>query len=331
MIIAVACSINHAERIVTLYKKSGLSTSVIHSGLEKEEREAVISDIKNNRIDVVVNVGMLGEGFDHKFLSVAAIFRPFRNQLPYAQFIGRILRYIKEGITAEDNIGRVVSHKFLYLEELWKSYKIEIEESDVIRNLLEQNDIIENSYGSEDSDPRITDVGAVSSSTGILTQDAYLETELLRRHREEASETERKIRIVAETLGLSIAKAEKIVENENVDKRYLRPDLFKQFKRKDIDSKIRENIVPSLYVKYIQPRSEMRFVECPLLSGRKYAWIKTSGANDQGKLAMYFNSYLQAYIGKKRDEWSLDDYDRANDVLEKHAEYVEGILSAYYE
>ena len=37
---------------------------------------------------------MLGEGFDHPKLSVAAIFRPFRTLAPYIQFVGRIMRVV---------------------------------------------------------------------------------------------------------------------------------------------------------------------------------------------------------------------------------------------
>ena len=34
---------------------------------------------------------MLGEGFDHPKLSVAAIFRPFRTLAPYIQFVEEFL------------------------------------------------------------------------------------------------------------------------------------------------------------------------------------------------------------------------------------------------
>jgi hypothetical protein len=44
-------------------------------------------------LDVIVHVGMLGEGFDHKRLSVAVIFRAFKSIGPFAQFIGRAVRW----------------------------------------------------------------------------------------------------------------------------------------------------------------------------------------------------------------------------------------------
>ena len=100
-IIAVACSIKHAQDISELYSEVGLSAEYIHSEMSLEEREDVYSKLNNHKIDVIVNVQMLGEGFDHKYLSIAAIFRPFRSELPYIQFIGRILRYINDDSAVE--------------------------------------------------------------------------------------------------------------------------------------------------------------------------------------------------------------------------------------
>lgn len=49
-------------------------------------------DLRDGKLDIIVHVGMLGEGFDHKRLSVAVIFRPFRNIGSYSQFVGRAIR-----------------------------------------------------------------------------------------------------------------------------------------------------------------------------------------------------------------------------------------------
>ena len=51
-------------------------------------------DLRSGVLDCIVQVQMLGEGFDHPKLSVAAIFRPFRSLAPYIQFVGRILRVV---------------------------------------------------------------------------------------------------------------------------------------------------------------------------------------------------------------------------------------------
>jgi hypothetical protein len=73
---------------------------------------------------------MLGEGFDHPRLSVAAIFRPFRSLSAYIQFIGRIMRVNFEGEPQHpDNEGFIVSHVGLNHDARWRDFR-EIELAD---------------------------------------------------------------------------------------------------------------------------------------------------------------------------------------------------------
>lgn len=124
-IIAVACSINHGQRIRSLYEERGYRAEIIHSKLEQDKQEAIILDLKNGTLDCIVQVQMLGEGFDHPKLSVAAIFRPFRSLAPYIQFIGRILRVIVQNDpTHPDNYGHIVTHVGMNLDEQLKKFKL---------------------------------------------------------------------------------------------------------------------------------------------------------------------------------------------------------------
>lgn len=103
-IIASAPSINDAKRIAELCSQKGIKAVAVYNDMP--DREAAFSDIENHRVEAVVNVSMMGEGYDHKYLSVAAIFRPFRSLLPYEQFIGRILRAIPENEVKKHRIRR---------------------------------------------------------------------------------------------------------------------------------------------------------------------------------------------------------------------------------
>ena len=128
-LIAVACSINHARQIRSLYRERGYEAAIVHSNPEKEagERanEEVMRDLYNGILDCIVQVQMLGEGFDHPKLSVAAIFRPFRSLAPYIQFVGRILRVVVQNDpTHPDNHGHIVSHVGMNLDELLKRFKL---------------------------------------------------------------------------------------------------------------------------------------------------------------------------------------------------------------
>ena len=59
---------------------------------DKITNDKTFEDLKYGRIEVIVHIGMLGEGFDHPPLGVAAIFRPYKSLNPYIQFLGRVLR-----------------------------------------------------------------------------------------------------------------------------------------------------------------------------------------------------------------------------------------------
>lgn len=123
-LIAVACSINHAREIRSMYRERGFSADVIHSQQKADEQAAILAALRNGTLDCIVQVQMLGEGFDHPKLSVAAIFRPFRSLAPYIQFVGRIMRVIVQNDPAHpDNVGHIVTHLGMNLDERLKEFK----------------------------------------------------------------------------------------------------------------------------------------------------------------------------------------------------------------
>jgi hypothetical protein len=129
-IIAAACSVDHARQVRSLYEQRGFRAAEIHSNMLEEEQEVVLNALRDNRLDCVVQVQMLGEGFDHPRLSVAAIFRPFRSLSAYIQFIGRIMRVNFEGEPQHpDNEGFIVSHVGLNNDARWRDFR-EIELAD---------------------------------------------------------------------------------------------------------------------------------------------------------------------------------------------------------
>lgn len=123
-LIAVACTINHARDIRKMYSERGYSAGLIYSNQEQEEQQQVLSALKNGTLDCIVQVQMLGEGFDHPHLSVAAIFRPFRTLAPYIQFVGRIMRVIAQNDpTHPDNLGHIVTHLGMNLDQRLSEFK----------------------------------------------------------------------------------------------------------------------------------------------------------------------------------------------------------------
>lgn len=119
-IIAAACSIDHAKSIRSLYSERNLKAEVIHSHMSGDEIDRVRADLSSGRLDAIVQVQMLGEGADYPTLGVAAILRPFRHMVPYVQFIGRIMRVVRQDAPGHpDNRGYVVSHVGLNVDRWW--------------------------------------------------------------------------------------------------------------------------------------------------------------------------------------------------------------------
>lgn len=123
-VIAVACSINHACQVRSLYQERGYAAEVIHSNQQPDEQEKVLIALRNGTLDCIVQVSMLGEGFDHPKLSVAAIFRPFRSLAPYIQFVGRIMRVVVQNDPIHpDNLGHIVTHLGMNLDQRLNEFK----------------------------------------------------------------------------------------------------------------------------------------------------------------------------------------------------------------
>ena len=131
-ILAVACSIAHARDVAFWYKEKGKSVIIVHSGMTREELEKAFMEIEEHKCEVVVSVNMLMEGYDHKYLTVLALFRPYRSLNAFAQVVGRVLRAIPdEEVTdfAIDNNAVLVFHEEIGLNPMWDIFSKEVEKS----------------------------------------------------------------------------------------------------------------------------------------------------------------------------------------------------------
>ena len=129
-VVAVAMQIDHAKAVRSLYAERGYEAETIHSRMPDDERAEVVRKLRAGLIDVIVQVQMLGEGFDHPKLSVAAIFRPFRSLAPYLQFVGRAMRVVVQNDPRHpDNYGYIVTHAGMNLDTLLTDFR-EVERED---------------------------------------------------------------------------------------------------------------------------------------------------------------------------------------------------------
>lgn len=139
-VIASACTVDHAKQVRALYEQLGFRAAEIHSDMPEEDREVVLNALREHRIDCVVQVQMLGEGFDHPNLSVAAVFRPYRSLSAYIQFIGRIMRVNFENDPQNvDNEGFIISHVGLNNDARWNDFReLELADQQTFHELLTQ-------------------------------------------------------------------------------------------------------------------------------------------------------------------------------------------------
>ena len=138
-IIAAACSIRHAEQVARLFEAAGVRTAIVHSKLAWEEREKRLNAFHAGRVACIVQVGLLGEGYDHPNISIAAVFRPYRSLAAYAQFIGRAMRAIPNAKPG-DNVAYVITHKGLNLDRWWQDYKEQRRAAAVLQAIADDED-----------------------------------------------------------------------------------------------------------------------------------------------------------------------------------------------
>ena len=333
-IIGVACSIEHALQIKELYEEVGIKTAIVHSDLPEEQKATALADIENHRVQAVVNVSMLGEGYDHKYLVVGAIFRPFRSQLPYEQFIGRLLRIIPkdEQPGLEDNIAAIVSHRDLYLERLWEYYKREIQEAEIIRSLEDLDLDLDPDQGREHAGSLEVDLGlATEEGVGTVVSDPYLTTELIKRRRQEEAEDAKKVEELQKLLDISSEEARSVLRQTKARSRLRRPDLFEKVRRESVDQRIKQDMVPRLLADFNIPKESRSLVESRLFKGsNRYAWItRQENCDNAALLSIYINTVLKERMGAKREQWQTSDWDIALQRLDEIEEFIVMVLKDF--
>lgn len=123
-IIASALNFEHCRQVVEAYSARGRRAGYVHSREDGAANRRVMEQLDNHQLDVIVQVRKLGEGFDHPFLSVAAVFSIFSNLSPFVQFVGRIMRVIQQNAPGHVlNQGVVVFHAGANVARQWTDFQ----------------------------------------------------------------------------------------------------------------------------------------------------------------------------------------------------------------
>lgn len=116
--------------MVEAYRARGLRADFVHSKADAIANKNVLAQLEAHELDVIVQVRKLGEGFDHKYLSVAAVLSIFSNLSPFVQFVGRVMRVIVQNSPGNIlNQGVVIFHAGANIARQWSDFQ-EFSEAD---------------------------------------------------------------------------------------------------------------------------------------------------------------------------------------------------------
>lgn len=324
-IIAVCCSIKHAGDVQKLYKEAGLESVVVHSKLLKKDREEALLKIETHKIDVVIHVAMLGEGYDHPYLSVAAIFRPYRSLSPYSQFIGRILRKIPESETNDtiDNIGVIVAHRDLNLEPLWKEYKQEKDYCDILDS-VKKSETAEKKLVNAITGSKDISVGAVTTEGDIHTEEEYYE---YTKAAQSYKEYEQIIALKVEQLkDLFPNRTEEQLSTmarqqdhpESTNPLLKNPQKYRIMLRNEFNDRVQYEIPATILAKFNLDKEGRNLAILPV--NKLHRWVL-----DEGDNAAIVTKYLNSFFSKKygpRNTWRISDYQKANLELQSQTDHL---------
>lgn len=316
-LIAVACSIRHAKQIRTLFSERGYNSEVIHSNMKKDEKETVIRDLKNGILDCIVQVQMLGEGFDHPKLSVASIFRPFRTLAPYIQFVGRILRVIVQSSPLHpDNTGYIVTHIGMNIDKLLEDFH-DFENDDQkfwekVTSREDESEVVPDSVLNGSERMTINDTRLVN---GEIIESFIEEDFITPDDEDKIKELEKHLR----DLGLNPELAKSIIEKDHIDdgKRVLKPAesfvVLPQRQWAELKKRLNEEIGRT--AKLILNTCDLQIGSSEI--NRKYH-IGT-GQNNHTSLIIILNRKVNELISIKKDRkyWEINEFEQAINSLDK--------------
>lgn len=91
----VFCStVDHARNVAYAFKAAGVSAALVHGEMGDADRKATLAAYDKGEIQVIANVGVLTEGWDHPPTSCVVLLRPSSYKSTMIQMVGRGLRTV---------------------------------------------------------------------------------------------------------------------------------------------------------------------------------------------------------------------------------------------
>ena len=91
----VFCStVDHARNVADAFKTAGVSAALVHGDMGDADRRATLAAYDKGEIQVIANVAVLTEGWDHPPTSCVVLLRPSSYKSTMIQMVGRGLRTV---------------------------------------------------------------------------------------------------------------------------------------------------------------------------------------------------------------------------------------------
>lgn len=112
--IVFCVSLKHAAHVTEMFRQAGIWAVSIDGKMRKQDRQFIINEFRAGNIKVLVNVDIVGEGFDLPDVEVVIMLRPTKSLALYLQQVGRALRKSagKEYAIILDHAGNAMRPEF---------------------------------------------------------------------------------------------------------------------------------------------------------------------------------------------------------------------------
>ncbi len=116
-----AVNVEHAEDLTTCFKQAGYKADFVVGVTDKDYRKKLLADFKSGELEVLVNVGVLTEGFDEPSIETILMARPTKSSVLFAQIVGRGTRLFpgKEHVNLIDFVDNTGRHSVIGIPSLF--------------------------------------------------------------------------------------------------------------------------------------------------------------------------------------------------------------------
>jgi len=96
--VVFAVNVHHSITVAQQYNDAGIPAAHLDGKTPTDERKQILNDFKSGVISIIVNVGIITEGFDFPEMEFVQLARPTKSLSMYLQMVGRVFRVLEDVI-----------------------------------------------------------------------------------------------------------------------------------------------------------------------------------------------------------------------------------------